>query len=81
MIWSAFKNEVNFLPKKYRDVKLDFDKIYKGTKSSHARQVVCASFVIDYMEFAVGRLYVANFFDNKSKKAVIVIACTQFILF
>ena len=29
MVWSAVKSEVGYLPKKYRDAKLEFDKVVK----------------------------------------------------
>ena len=64
------KNEVTFLPKKYKEIKLDFDTVYKGTKSVMSRQITCSTFLIDTMEFAVGRLYVSKHFNHHSKKAV-----------
>ncbi|RNA08869.1 membrane metallo-endopeptidase-like 1, partial [Brachionus plicatilis] len=69
MVWSAIKNEVTSLPKKYMYAKQEFDKVYKGTKSSHPRAVTCSSYVLDVMEFAVGRLYVMRYFNNHSKQA------------
>ena len=45
-------------------------KVYKGTKSLLSRSVVCSNYVIDVMEYAVGRLYVATHFNNQSKQAV-----------
>ncbi len=70
IIWSVVKNEVTFLPKKYKEIKLDFDRIYKGTKSVLSRQITCSTYVIDAMEFAVGRLYVSKHFNKRSKQAV-----------
>ena len=29
MVWSAIRNEVSFLPKKYKDNKQEFDKVKK----------------------------------------------------
>jgi predicted metalloendopeptidase len=71
MIWSLIKNDVSFLPKKYKEIKQEFDKIYRGTKSILSRQVICSSYVTDSMEFAVGRLYISRHFDHHSKAAVI----------
>jgi len=28
MVWSAIRNEVSFLPKKYKDNKQEFDKVH-----------------------------------------------------
>jgi predicted metalloendopeptidase len=71
MMWSFVKNEVSFLPKKYKDIKLEFDKVYRGTKSIISRQVICSNYVTDSMEYAVGRLYISKHFDHHSKAAVI----------
>ena len=35
--------------------------------------VTCSNFVIDSMEFAVGRMYVSKHFNNASKDLVIVL--------
>lgn len=70
MIWSAVKNQLNFLPKKFREAKLEFDRVYKGSKSAHSRSFICSQIIIDSMEYAVGRLYVSEYFNNRSKQAV-----------
>jgi membrane metallo-endopeptidase-like protein 1 len=44
-------------------------KIVKGTVSMPTRSWVCANFVLDNMEYAVGRMYVSNYFNSESKKA------------
>ena len=50
-----------------------FIKIYRGTSTVQARSILCANFVLDRMEYSAGRLYVAKFFDVKSRDAVIII--------
>ncbi len=70
MVWSFIKNDVTFLPRKYKEIKLEFDKVYKGTKSIVSRQITCSNYVIEVMEFAVGRLYVSKHFNPESKMAV-----------
>lgn len=52
--------------------KKNYLKVYKGTKSTQPRVLTCTNFVIDVMEYAVGRLYVNKHFNNKSKEAVII---------
>ena len=69
MIWSFVKDRSSFLPKKYKDAKLDFDKIYIGSTSIPERSKTCANAILDIMPYAVGRLYVKNNFDESSKKA------------
>jgi predicted metalloendopeptidase len=58
------------LPKKYKEAKLEFDKINLGSNSIPERSKTCANAVLDIMPYAVGRLYVENNFDEASKEAV-----------
>ncbi|RNA08868.1 endothelin-converting enzyme 1-like isoform X1 [Brachionus plicatilis] len=69
MIWVFIKDRTTMLPKKFKDAKLEFDRITKGTISSLPRSLICSNFVLETMEFAVGRLYVENYFNNASKDA------------
>lgn len=69
MVWSFVKDRSSFLPKKYKDAKLDFDKVVIGSSSLPERSKSCANGILDIMPFAVGRLYVKNNFDESSKKA------------
>ncbi len=58
------------MPKKYKEAKLEFDKINLGSTSIPERSKTCANAVLDIMPYAVGRLYVENNFDEASKEAV-----------
>ncbi len=69
MIWSFVKGRSNFLPKVYRDIQQDFDKVSSGTNVIPPRTRTCANAITDRMSYAVGRLYVEKNFDEKSKKA------------
>ena len=60
------------MPKKYKEAKLEFDKINLGSNSIPERSRTCANAVLDIMPYAVGRLYVENNFDEASKEAVIL---------
>ena len=78
IIWTVVREKVNFLPRKYKESKLEFDKVYRGTNAISSRSISCANMVLDNMEFAVGRLYVAKYFKSTSKKAV---SCHQALAF
>ncbi len=69
VIWSAISKEVLFLPKKYKDAKLEFDEVYRGRKTEEPRDQTCAFLTLGAMEYAVGRLYVLDNFDKRSKQA------------
>ena len=70
MLWSYIKDRTGFLPKKYKYAKLEFDKVNTGSTSIPERSKTCANAVLDIMPYAVGRLYVKNNFDQKSKEDV-----------
>lgn len=69
LIWTLVKDKTGLLPKRYKDARLDFDKIYTGTATAQARSYTCANYVLNGMEFAAGRIYVANYFSEGAKKA------------
>ena len=46
---------------------MDFDKIYNGQTTLAPRSRTCANAALDRLPYAVGRLYVENFFDENSK--------------
>ena len=54
---------------------------YKGAKPSPPREIVCSYFVLEAMDFAVGRLYVMKHFNDHSKKAVIINSEIQNLIF
>ena len=70
MVWSFVKERTDFLPKIFKDARLDFDKAYSGTNAIAARSRTCANAALDRMPYAVGRLYVEDNFDESSKRAV-----------
>jgi predicted metalloendopeptidase len=71
MVWYVVRGRTNFLPKVYRNIQLEFDRVYTGAASIAPRSRTCANACNDRMPYAVGRLYVENYFDEESKKAVI----------
>ncbi len=72
MIWTLVKQSTEYLPKVYREIKLGFDKYLYGTSSLQPRSKICTDSVLQYMPFAIGRIYVEKNFDENSKKAVIL---------
>ena len=72
IVWSVIRREVLFLPKKYKEARLEFDQMFRGAKVEEPRNIVCAYLTLYSMEYAVGRLYVANNFNKDSKRAVII---------
>ncbi len=72
MIWSFIKDKSGYLPKRYKDARLEFDTIYSGQNSMAPRSRTCANAALDRMPYAVGRLYVSKYFDENAKTQVII---------
>lgn len=70
IMWTILREKIQHLPLKYKEAKFEFDKVYKGTASTVPRVIYCSSYVLEVMEYAVGRLYVSKHFDEKSKRSV-----------
>ena len=70
LIWLYVKDNINFLPRKLQQARLDFEKVYLGRIVSPKRSLLCSNLVNSKMEDAVGRLYVTEYFDKTAKKEV-----------
>ncbi len=71
LIWKFVKEKVGLLSKKFKNIKLDYDKVLKGTNELPSSTLTCSNYVIDFMEYAVGRVYVDKYFNGESKESVI----------
>ncbi|CAI9741548.1 neprilysin-1-like isoform X2 [Octopus vulgaris] len=69
LVWRIIMNRVNNLPKKYRDMKKDYHERIFGQQSETPRWRECATFVADNLGNAIGRLFIANYFDEEAKKS------------
>lgn len=74
LIWILVKDVISFLPQKFQDAKLDFDRAYRGTKEQPKRYLLCTNMVNSRLDDAVGRLYVSHYFDKTAKDDVILAA-------
>ena len=70
MAWSVIRDRSSYLPKRYKDVRLDFDKVYIAQTTQAPRTRTCTNDILDRMPYAVGRLYVEKYLDEKSKDQV-----------
>lgn len=67
LIWAFAKDRSGLLPKRYKDARLDYDKVYSGNSVQQPRSITCSNLVLNRMEYAAGRMYVSKYFDNQSK--------------
>ncbi|CAF0711916.1 unnamed protein product [Brachionus calyciflorus] len=70
LIWSFVKKSLHFLPKAYSGLTPKLAKMFPELERfTNERLLECIYSVTEQMEYAVGRLYVENFFNHDSKKA------------
>lgn len=70
LIWLFVKQQIKYLPKKFRSIRQEFQRIFSGIVNQPKRSTVCASFVNDKMGTAVAKLYLENYFDRTSRSQV-----------
>ena len=73
MVWRFVINHVKYLPKRFRAIKQQFDRVFDGTTSELSRELACATEVNGQMGFAVAKLYVDKYFDRSARSEVILL--------
>ena len=69
-IWRFLMGLIEYMPRRFRILKQEFNKIFQGIKVGKARKIKCAQFVNGYMGLAVSKLYINKYFDPHSRKEV-----------
>lgn len=69
-IWRFLMGLIEHMPKRFRNIKQEFDRIFRGIKVEKARRIKCAQYVNEYMGLAVSKLYIDRYFDQNSQKEV-----------
>ena len=69
-IWRFMMNRASSLPRRIRQTREQFDRVFKGTSAEPTRAMTCAIYVNDNMGFAVSRLYVKTYFDENARNQV-----------
>ncbi|CAF1457934.1 unnamed protein product, partial [Adineta steineri] len=67
VIWRFMINLINSLPKRFRSIKENLNRVLRGTTVERARIVICRNYVNSNMGFAVSKLYIKKYFDNNAR--------------
>ncbi|XP_071110115.1 neprilysin-like isoform X1 [Haliotis cracherodii] len=67
VVWRIMMNRAHNLNEKFRDFFQEYEKVIYGTSTSRARFRTCASYVVNNVGLAVGRMFVDATFDEASK--------------
>ena len=65
------------LPEKYAQARLVWSKQFNGIDGISKRKKTCVKLINNYIPFAIGKVYVENFFDETSRQKVFI--CTNII--
>lgn len=71
-VWRFLFNRMGILPKRYRTLREQFNRVAQGTTAETARSIVCANYVNGNMGFAVSKVFIGKYFDETARDEVIV---------
>ncbi|KAH3821496.1 hypothetical protein DPMN_123260 [Dreissena polymorpha] len=71
VVWQRVVSNTEFLPKKFKEIRLKYSKVIYGTASVPARWQTCAKIVTNAMPEVVGRLFVETAFKEDAKRDVL----------
>lgn len=67
LIWRFMMNRALSLPRRIRNTREQFDRVFKGTSAELARTTACSQYVNENMGFAVSKLYIKDYFDGAAR--------------
>ena len=69
-VWRFLFNRMSVMPKRYRTLREQFNRVAQGTSAETARSIVCANYVNGNMGFAVSEVFIRKYFDESSRAEV-----------
>ncbi len=63
-------NRAANMPKRYRSIREQFDRVFRGTSAERPRSITCGAYVNNNMGFAVAKLYIKKYFDENARNQV-----------
>jgi len=70
LIWRFIISQIEYMPKRFRNLKEKFNKIFQGINQDKSRKIKCAQYVNGYMGLAVSKIYIDKYFDENSRQQV-----------
>jgi predicted metalloendopeptidase len=70
LIWRFMMNRAANMPKRYRTIREQFDRAFRGTTAERPRSITCGAYVNSNMGFAVAKLYIKKYFDENARNQV-----------
>lgn len=63
-------NRAANMPRRYRSIREQFERVFRGTNAERARSISCGAYVNNNMGFAVAKLYIKKYFDENARNQV-----------
>lgn len=73
LIWRFMMSQIDYMTKRFRLIKQEFNKIFQGIKIEKPRAIKCVNYITRYMGLPVSRLYIKTYFDENSRREVNII--------
>ncbi|CAF3760157.1 unnamed protein product [Rotaria sp. Silwood1] len=70
MVWRFMMSQASNMPKHFRTIRQQFDKVFQGINTEPSRAIVCGEYVNNIMGFAVAKLYINEYFDQNARNQV-----------
>ncbi|CAF1169584.1 unnamed protein product [Rotaria sp. Silwood1] len=67
MVWRFMMSQASNMPKHFRTIRQQFDKVFQGINTEPSRAIVCGEYVNNIMGFAVAKLYINEYFDQNAR--------------
>ena len=69
-VWRFMMNRAGNMPRRYRAIREQFLRVFRGTSAERARSITCGGYVNANMGFAVSKLYIKKYFDENARNEV-----------
>lgn len=70
LVWRFMMGQVDHMPKRFRALKQQFNKVLYGVSAEKPRATRCAVYTNRNMGYAVSKLYIAKHFDKNARREV-----------
>ncbi len=64
-------NRAANMPRRYRSIREQFDRVFRGTSAERPRSITCGAYVNNNMGFPVAKLYIKKYFDENARNQVL----------
>ncbi|UJR21017.1 hypothetical protein I4U23_024117 [Adineta vaga] len=71
LVWRFMMKQVDHMPERFRAIKQQFSKVFRGIIAEQPRSIQCTTYVLRNIGFAVSKLYITEYFDKNARREAI----------